>query len=343
MQPSQWIVYFLVIAYSALATAMETCSATHRQERSLAIPPRLQWEENFGYCGEVSFVSAGLYFGQYVPQYDARSLASPGKNQAREDSQLLLGVNDEFAASQMRLNSLSWNQSGTERDFLAWVKHNVMLGYPVTMAVYENMWLFNGKTKGGNAEYDHIVPVLSIESENLSATYLDTDLMTFSDNGLYTPDSEPYYYNTLQFRDAARTRKQSNQKEASVYSVPLKKQYGIAMTGIKDTDGFTLPVRVATHVNYEHPNIKEGSSIRPMGQAVQLTVTVSNLTEGKNYYLYRYDSFATVPTGGFNQKASQASKIWSFKQVSSGAPFVLVDKVTSDHPTIYRAVPSNAP
>ncbi|MCX7218504.1 MAG: hypothetical protein NTY70_06060, partial [Burkholderiales bacterium] len=31
---------------------------------SLAIPPRHQWNVNYGYCGEVSFISAGLYYGQ---------------------------------------------------------------------------------------------------------------------------------------------------------------------------------------------------------------------------------------------------------------------------------------
>jgi hypothetical protein len=38
------------------------------------IPPRLQWEANFGYCGEVSLISAGLYYGQYLSQYDARAI-----------------------------------------------------------------------------------------------------------------------------------------------------------------------------------------------------------------------------------------------------------------------------
>jgi hypothetical protein len=27
------------------------------------IPPRTQWKANWGYCGEVSFISAGLYYG----------------------------------------------------------------------------------------------------------------------------------------------------------------------------------------------------------------------------------------------------------------------------------------
>ena len=33
-----------------------------------AIPARVQWNENNGYCGATSIISAGLYYGQYVSQ-----------------------------------------------------------------------------------------------------------------------------------------------------------------------------------------------------------------------------------------------------------------------------------
>lgn len=45
------------------------------------LPPRLQWEHNGGYCGEVSMIVAGLYYGQYLSQYDVRAIASPGMPQ----------------------------------------------------------------------------------------------------------------------------------------------------------------------------------------------------------------------------------------------------------------------
>src|ERR1700722_11587714 len=62
------------------------------------IPPRLQWMANHGYCGEVALISAGLYYGQYASQYDARALASDGLPQNEGKSQLLLGGNDRRAA-----------------------------------------------------------------------------------------------------------------------------------------------------------------------------------------------------------------------------------------------------
>ncbi|ORY46796.1 hypothetical protein BCR33DRAFT_715229 [Rhizoclosmatium globosum] len=38
--------------------------------------PRVQWGANWGYCGELSFISSGLLLGQYVSQYDARGAAT---------------------------------------------------------------------------------------------------------------------------------------------------------------------------------------------------------------------------------------------------------------------------
>jgi hypothetical protein len=87
----------LVGTFSSLASAHDTIISN-------PIPPRLQWNENYGYCGEVSLISAGLYYGQYISQYDARALASPGVPENDFNSQLMLGINDQIAAAAMHLN-----------------------------------------------------------------------------------------------------------------------------------------------------------------------------------------------------------------------------------------------
>src|SRR5690348_4511526 len=61
-----------------------------------------------------------------------------------------------------------------------------------------------------------------------------------------------------------------------------------AITGVMDTDNVTLPVRVATNSNYEHPPIARYSNTRPASTPLTLTVTVSHLTPGISYNLYRY-------------------------------------------------------
>lgn len=55
------------------------------------------------YCGEASLVQVSLYFGQYISQFDARAIASPGVSQHLSESQLLLGDCQDVNA-QVRFN-----------------------------------------------------------------------------------------------------------------------------------------------------------------------------------------------------------------------------------------------
>ena len=67
------------------AVAVAPQAPVTRYSYDLGVAPRLQWNSNYGYCGETSFISAGMYFGQYTSQWTARSAASPGVAQTEED------------------------------------------------------------------------------------------------------------------------------------------------------------------------------------------------------------------------------------------------------------------
>jgi hypothetical protein len=303
-----------------------------------AIPPRLQWMGNYGYCGEVSLISAGLYYGQYASQYTVRALASNNRPQNEATSQLLLGVNDTYAARRMHLASVEWN-TRTERstpEFLNWVARNVLLGLPVAIGVYTNEYRFYGKTNpnAGDPSYDHIVPVVGAAN----------DTITFSDNGLWSPDPKtPPYLFHYSFASFPRSRRQANARTGPVYSLANDgKNYGIAITGVVDLDREMLPVRVATNVNYEKPAIKNGTSIRPKPMALELTVTVSGLEPGASYELYRYDRFAAVPDAHVNARAKNASEHWHFS-ITSGDTYVVQERIMSDEIAVYRAVRSSSP
>ncbi|MBR2686395.1 MAG: C39 family peptidase [Aquamicrobium sp.] len=314
------------------------------------IPPRLQWEANYGYCGEVSLISAGLYYGQYVSQYDARAIASKNANQSTEGSQLLLGVNDSYAAAQMHLNAIAWKNTSTSNttNFLAWVKENVASGYPVVIGVYYNQRSFDvsNDPNAGDNEYDHIVPVTGVSSKHplaKSATYYADDELTFSDNGLYTPNGKPTYVYKYPFGAFQATRREANSKAHPDYSLARGgSNYGIAITGIIDRDGQTLPVRLSTNVNYEKPAMREGSNTRPASQNLTLTITVSGLQPGVSYNLYRYNSFQSVPNSAFNAAASKASRKWKIN-IKSGTSATMTEKIKSDEIAVYRAVPETAP
>jgi hypothetical protein len=318
---------------------------------SNSIPPRLQWNENNGYCGEVAFISAGLYYGQYLSQYDARAIASDNEPQYKSSAQLLIGVNDTYAATQMHMTYVEWNTSSeTNTDqFLAWVKGEVVAGYPVAIGIYTNEYLFYGSTNpnAGDPDYDHIVPVTGITSNDpltLPAAYYASDVITFSDNGLWTGTSngQPQYIFSYPFGTFQASRKEANAKNGNIYSVSNDaSNYGIALTGIIDQDHETVPVRLTTSVNYESPQIKNGSNVRPSPMPLTLTVTVSGLTPGTAYNLYQYDSMSAVPNTAFNANASQASEHWNFTATSDS--YVITEGIESDDEIIYRAVPASAP
>jgi hypothetical protein len=154
------VLLVILALFSVLARA-----ATHIND----IPAKYQWQNNYGYCGELSFVQGGLFYGQYCSQYDSRAMSTPGVNQASESSQLLLGLNDQKTSENMRLNVTRWgsDQSDAKRShgFLLWIKEHVVRGFPVTIGVLMNEYLF--EMDGGDDEYDHIVTVYGIESDNL--------------------------------------------------------------------------------------------------------------------------------------------------------------------------------
>ncbi|WP_379066959.1 C39 family peptidase [Mesorhizobium sp. UC22_110] len=334
-------------AISADANTKMSTNAAKSYRKTNDIPPRHQWEANYGYCGEVSLISAGLYYGQYVSQYDARAIASRNTDQSKESSQLLLGVNDSYAAAQMHLKATQWKGAANPESFLSWVKEKVASGYPVVIGVYYNQRSFEASNDpdAGDNEYDHIVPVIGVSSKHpfMPSAYHGDDVITFSDNGLWSPDGEPDFIYKSSFESFQANRRQANSNLHPIYSLPRDaRNYGVAITGIIDRDGQALPVRLSTNVNHEKPIMKEGANDRPASQDLTLTVTVSGLTPGVSYNLYRYDDFRSVPDAGFNAAAEKAEKKWAIN-IKSGSSFSATEKIKSDQTVVYRAVPATAP
>jgi hypothetical protein len=313
----------------------------------LAIPPRLQWNANGGYCGEVSLISAGLYYGQYVSQYTARQAAIGKVPQSQ--GEMLLGVNDRRAATALHLNSIEWKTSAEKSTdgFLRWVKRNILRGYPVAIGVFTNENLFYGDTQpdAGDPQYDHIVPVVRVRSHHpfSSQRFFANDRITFSDNGLWGNSHHRPYFFSYPFAGFQLDRAQANAPTGPIYSLPNGgRNYGIAITGVMDRNGDTLPVRVATNKNYEAPAMVNGSNARPKPMPLTLRITVSGLEPGTPYRLYRYSDLKAVPDSGFNAHASAATATWDIR-ISSGTTFTTTQQILSDEVAVYRAVRASAP
>jgi hypothetical protein len=345
---------------SDVASATYTIALGDTYEMSHNMPPRDQWENNYGYCGEVAFQMAGLYYGQYLSQYDARSAATPGVKQNKSSSQLLPAVNDQVAAANMHLNCIPWNYQ-TEKsseDYLAWVKGYLLQGYPVVICLYMNMYLFNGSTgntSGGASDYDHIVMATGIASNHplsgaSASTYYPDDIITFSDSGVYADSIGPETYSYIfsyDFGPFQLTRAQANLASSPPYSTSNyansnAENAGDVITGVIDDDHETVPVRVDTNPTYEDPPMADGATARPAAEPMVLTITVSGLTPGVTYNLYRYNALTSVPNSAFNANAANAYEKWSLR-IASGSTYVMTENIMSNEVAAYRAVPASAP
>jgi hypothetical protein len=310
---------------------------------SLAIPPRQQWNTNYGYCGEVSFISAGLYYGQYVSQYTARAAATPGIDQGLSSSQLLVSLNDLTAATNMHLNAVEWNwqsNSATTGQFLAWVKDYVVAGYPVIIGIYVNR---GHGSSAGFSSYDHIVPVTGIASnhplvQGLGQVYYADDTLQFGDNS-----GKTFQYD---FGPFTMTRVQANASSGPPFA--LASHIGtdtfnaaVAITGVVDLGKETVPVRLAASLSSESPVIVNGSNTQPEAQPLTLTATVYGLTAGVKYNVYQYNSLAAIPNSAFNASASAAYQRFTFTATSSTYVLPAID-ILSNQVAAFRAVPESA-
>jgi hypothetical protein len=175
------------------------------------VTPFYQWENDDGYCGEVSMMQAGLNNGQWMSQYDARLICGTGLSQAGPEgackahrgavdynAQLLIedsgtgvsGPNPYASAAQClansRLNATTYNYTAQAtgrdgyKDYMSWVKREVIAGHQVTLAV-----LLNG---GSDPQYDHEVSVIKIGTNHSPAdpAYYPDDVVYFDDHGVYT-------------------------------------------------------------------------------------------------------------------------------------------------------------
>jgi hypothetical protein len=323
------------VSVSAAASGLHT----HRND----IPPRLQWEAYGGYCGEVSFISAGLYYGQYMSQYEARICAIG--NVPQNQGELLLGRNAPRAARRMHLQFVSWKagHQAPPSQFLLWIKRHVLRGWPVIIGVYDNGYKL-GTPHIHDNQYDHIVTVVGVHSQHAFSNhrFFGNDHLTFTDNGLVGTGLKRRYFFTYSFAGFPKSRKQVEGPTGPLYGLPdYGHNFGIAITGVADKDGDTLPVRLKASVNYELPKITSRSTARPTPMPLTLTITVSGLTPGVDYKLYRYDRLTAIPDRRFNANAASAAQSWSIR-IASGSTFAFTQEILSDEIAAYRCVRADA-
>ena len=278
----------------------------------LEIPPRLQWDDNSGYCGEVSIQSIALFYGTYISQYRVRAIIDPTQQQ-----DTLVPYNSGPIFDALRLNYAAWNSNSATpqyQPFLVWAKGHLAQKHPV---------IFNVFSKGLNdPDYDHIITATGYTSPD-TTIYHDTDTLIFNDNYAATPYSRT-------FGSLPDTRSMKGNGATYPYCIPRDFDYGCAVTGIKDDSGTALPVHVAVD-KWNEPNLARSAAPVRMNAVV----TIRSLTAGSAYVLLRYHSYQAVPTN--NYLASSYNNATYFP--ATGATRAINDTFMSDATVIYRCIP----
>lgn len=297
--------------YDNLAAAAAPLSVT---TTSLPIPPRLQWDELDGYCGECSIQQAALYFGTYVSQYVCRAIINPNQK-----SQLLVAVNDQTVLTSLRLTSakFNYNQAANPQfaGYFGWVKQHIALKRPVLIVSY---------VKGlSDPDYDHIMLATGFTSSN-STTYVGTDRLYFND--CYSPSANMRVASTLS--DVRRMRVNGTKYE---FCIPTNICYGTAITGIADTSGAALPVQLKL-ASWSEPDIMAGAA----PATLNATVSVTGLIAGRSYSLYRYNNHLNVPTT--NYVRSNYTSVVNFVATNPTATFPA--SMISNGVAVFRCLPA---
>lgn len=297
--------------YDNLAAAAAPLSVT---TTSLPIPPRLQWDELDGYCGECSIQQAAIYFGTYVSQYVCRAIINPNQK-----SQLLVAVNDQTVLTALRLTSAKFNYNQAANPqfarYFGWVKQHIALKRPVLIVAY---------VKGlSDPDYDHIMLATGFTSSN-STTYVGTDRLYFND--CYSPSANMRVASTLS--DVRRMRVNGAKYE---FCIPTNICYGTAITGIADTSGAALPVQLKL-ASWSEPDIMAGAA----PATLNATVSVTGLIAGRSYSLYRYNNHLNVPTTNYIR--SNYTSVVNFVATNPTATFPA--SMISNGVAVFRCLPA---
>ena len=173
--------------------------------------------------------------------------------------------------------------------------------------------------------------------------YHDDDTITFSDNGVdgsAAPSDAMFRY---RFNAFQKSRGQANDPDAPAYSLlnrPMN--YATAVTGVRDLDGVTIPVRLTSSTDGEGAQDAVRLVAPPAPKAIDLTATVTIPDSTRGYNVYLYDDFAKVPVSNFNASAANAVQSWTIPP-GSGATWSKTITTMSDQTRVFRAVPISAP
>ena len=309
------VVAFLIGVSTGFAD--ETLPAPQEKKivRQLPIPPRLQWKERAGYCGECSIQQSGLYFGSYISQYVCRKIIDP-----EQEQDVLVRVNADLVLEALQFTYEDFDTSDTPtphyKPYMEWTKKHLHQGHPVIITMFDqddSFW-----------DYDHIVLATGFHSDD-PKKYHPNDTLIFNDNFKLMPERR-------EFKTLHDTREMKGNGATHYFCIPSIYGFGCAITGIKDETGALLPIRISVDQDHE-PDVVKGEA--PV--EITLTISISSLKAGNAYILYRYDDYKNVPTRDYAKSKFHSARKFIAKQ----AAHEFADECLSNGVSMYRCLPDD--
>lgn len=312
---------------------------SRKYQKILPMQPGIQWNQHGGYCGAWSVQRAAMAKGAYISQQQVRDHAEFGGGHDEE----ILNTNIDGAleklhikAEDFQFNVLPVPQS---EEYLKFMKKHLIADNPVIWMV-----MFSGDSypdagysmdNQTNGIYGHIEPVVGILSdyELTDDTVHDNDVFAYFDDA-----SKSTHYaeanevsGTCSFGSGGKTC--SAHCSTGLFGQCVWDQHGYIYAIQDFTDKRTAaPVSLSISPYASEPYTRGGHA--PID--ITGTLTISGLTSGSSYDIYRWDSAedAFVYT--------DANKIETFTATQETHTFEDPTTFLSSSATYYRCVLSSA-
>lgn len=245
----------------------------------LGVPGRHQYDDERGFCGELSLQQLMLRYGAWIPQEVARSAGG---------GELLLGVNYTKAMNKLRIKYEEF-KGKNYKSFVEWTKEKLRQNLGVVTVAY-----FKG---GKDSDYDHIMPIVGIQASGNG--YNDNDVLYINSG---------YSDNAVQRRvgDYSCTNKNKKDSIKQAGCVPTNTSWGYAVIG-PTYAGIGPAVELRVNASKE-PGMGRTATMRGR-------VTVRGLQPGRAYKVHQINSLNAVPSQP--QGAVQASSTTPFTATSA--------------------------
>lgn len=298
-----------------------------KYEKILDVQPGIQWNDAGGYCGSWSIQRASLAQGAWISQQQVRDHTSPGGGHDNE----ILSTNIEEALKNLKLDYEGFDYVNTptpqQPEYFKWLKQQLAAGHPVPWMIMwngQNYPIYDLKPPAGM--YGHVEPVIGIMSNhplNDTTVYDDDVVVHFTDGGVNT------VYKTISTLPGTWAGIGSPAKCSGGAQYCIGPwSFGWAIKGFTDTNSHATAARLHIQPWIKEPDTRSGEA----PGAMQGTLTCLDLTAGKMYDIYRWDSVADAFT------YSATFKKTSFQAADDTYVYQDDKSFQSDSATYYRCV-----